>query len=76
MVDITAHTAALLSGKTVLSIIKLALPNMPGPNTTEYDLGYERAKYDLRNLLSRDLGPTVNQHGIQMLFEKLSHGKG
>lgn len=67
MTDIQAVNAQAVSDKVLWKLAQFAAPTRMNADSTQYHIGYERAKADLRDLLTAAVGK-----GLPMVAPEIS----
>lgn len=77
MADLTSITGkALLDRKVMIQMLSALEPSQLDKNSGLYDIGYERAKADLLNILAQSLGEDYKVSTSVRLIRELRRDRG
>lgn len=77
MSDLTAISGKLMIDRRVLIQLLSAMePTKLDEKSTQYHIGYERAKADLLAILARSMGPEYATPATSLLIRELRREKG
>lgn len=77
MADLTSITGkALLDRKVMIQMLSALEPSQLDKNSGLYDIGYERAKADLLNILAQSLGEDYKVSPSVRLIRELRRDRG